>query len=478
MKVLIFSSFNFPPLFIGLNLEFIQKNIDEGNEVFLIDDNQHSFKECGFNPYKLKYMCEICKFRENRGLKLINGKFNRFSVNEIAVDRDRKLAKDFLEPLSRINKKTKYENFDVGESVYSSFISKTRDREFSSRSDQEILKKLVFNSIVTYESIKRLIRKENIEKLFLFNGRWDYYRAALAASRAEKIEIEVFENYRAGGYTENFGDHLPHNIQNKYRLIKEHWENADNPQEREKIADDWFEKKRQGKALNDKAYSKDQKKGKLPLGFDPEKKVFVLFNSSDDETAAVGKEYDNPFFTDQLEGIMYLVDYFKDKPDCQLFIRMHPNLKGLVKDYITPIYSIEGKYENIFLIRPEDDTDSYELMAVANTVISFGSTAGLEASYWGTPVILLAKGFYYYSDVAYIPASKEEIPVLLESDLPVKKKEEAQKFAYYFQSGGNKAVYYHNEMNKKFFFKGVSLNKLPLWFDLYYKGLKLFNIKN
>ena len=478
MKVLIFSTFHLPPQFVGLNLEFIQKNIDEGNDVYLIDDNKHSFKECGFNPYRLRYMCEICRFRENRGLKLINGNFNRFSINELALEEDRKKAKDFLRSLNRIDKKTIYENFDVGESVYSSFISKTRDREFSSKSDQTILRKLAFNSIVTYEGVKRLIRKEEIEKLFLFNGRWDYYRAALAASRAEKIVIEVFENYRPGGYTEHFGNHLPHNIQNKYRLIKEHWENADDPQERIRIAEEWFRKKREGKALNDKAYSKQQKRGKLPSGFDPEKKVFVLFNSSDDETAAVGREYDNPFFTDQLEGIMYLVDFFKDKAECQLFIRMHPNLKGLVKDYITPIYSLEGKFENIFLIRPEDDTDSYELMAVADTVVSFGSTAGLEASYWGTPVILLAKGFYYYSDVAYIPGSREEIPVLLESDLPAKEKEEALKFAYYFLKGGIKSEYYFSDNRKRFFFKGVYLNSLPLFFKIYCKVLELLKIKN
>lgn len=477
MNVLIFSTFHFPPVFLALNLEFIQKNLKEGNKVFLIDNNG-SFAECGFNPYRLKYMCEICKFRENRGLNLIEGEIERYAIRELVKEEDKEIASDFTRGIKKVNKDLEYLNFSVGESVYSSFISKTRDREFASDNDQAILLKLVSNSIVTYESVRRFIKEKKIEKLFLFNGRWDYYRAALAASRAENLEIEVFENYRTGGYYETFGNFLPHSIKNKYLRIEETWESAKDTVERDRIANEWFEKKRKGLALNDKAYAKDQKRGKLPVGYDESKKTFVLFNSSDDETAAVGKEYENPFFEDQLEGILYLVEYFSKKPEYQLFIRMHPNLKGLVRDFLVPLYALEDKHKNIFLIRPEDDTDSYELMSVADTVISFGSTAGLEASYWGTPVILLAKSFYFYSDVAYIPDSKEKISELLESHLLPKDREEAQKFSYYIQRGGKKAAHYDDKNNDEFFFEGVSLNKMPLWFEIYYKSLKFLNIKN
>lgn len=477
MNILIFSTFHLPPLFLGLNLEFIQRNIDEGNTVYLIDCNG-SFSECGFNPYKLKYMCEICKYRENDGLKYIKGDFNRLSLDKIITDQDREIANDFLKDIKAINKDLIYTDFEVGEAVLSPYISKTRDRIFEQNSDQVILKKLAYNSIISYDSIKRFIIKENIEKVLLFNGRWDLYRAAMSAARSNNVEVEIFENYRAGGYSENFGNNLPHNITNKVKLIEEHWDNNSNDKEKFQIADDFFYRKKKGEALIDRSYTTKQVKGKLPLGLDQNKKTFVLFNSSDDEFAAVGKEFDNPFFKDQVEGILFLNDYFVKHPEYQLIIRMHPNLTGLVKEYLSPLYALENRNSNVLLIRPEDDIDSYQLMDASDTVISFGSTAGLEAAYWGKPVILLGKCFYFYANVSYVPNSVNEIHELIEANLQPLERLNTIKFAYYFATGGSKTKYYHNDSNGDIFFKRHFLNELPEWFKIYYKALKFFKLKN
>ncbi|EHQ01400.1 capsule polysaccharide biosynthesis protein [Gillisia limnaea] len=477
MNVLIFSSFHQSSHFLGLNLEVLQKNIDAGNSVSFIDC-YGSFDSCGFNPFKLKYMCEICKFRENKGLNLIDGNYNRKSLSQIITEEDHVTAQKFIDSLSYLDKEILFENFSVGEAVSSSYISKTREREFKSKEDQKLLKELAYNSILNYLSIRRFINTNSIDKIFVLNGRWEYYRAALAAGRAENIEVEVFENFRSGGYAEIFGNFLPHDILNKKKLIDNEWDNNNDIKEKRRVSDEFFIKRKEGIVVSDKAYTLDQTQGKLPKLYDPNKKTFVLYNSSDDEFAAVGKQFDNPFFRDQLEGILYLVKYFETKNNYQLIIRMHPNLKGLIKDFLIPLYELEGKYESIILIKPEDDVDTYELMNVADTVISFGSTAGLEASYWGKPVILLGKCFYYYSDVAYVPNSIDEIPNLIESNLAPLEKDNSRKFGYYILRGGTKTKYYYNTPDKKTYFKNVLLNKLPLYFTFKYKLLKFLNIKN
>ena len=476
MRVLIFSTFNLPPLFVGLNLEFIQRNLDEGNEVFLVNCDI-SFKECGFNPYKLKYMCEICQFREKKGLELLDGKINKISLKSIFSKNDIESATSFLKNNEIIEKNLTYFNFHVGQAVHSSYISKTREREFGSYADQEILKKLACNSIIIYECLIRYISEKKIEKLFLFNGRWDYYRAALSAARTSNIEVEVFENFRPGGYIEMFGNSLPHNIKKKNNLVDQLWRESINEQEKIKMADKFFIDRRGGRMTIGKIYTKSQTQGKLPAGFQQDKKTFVLFNSSDDEFAAIGDEFKNPYFRDQTEGILFIVDYFKEKKDSQLIIRMHPNLKGLKRDFLDPVYQIDSQFSNIHLVKPEDDIGSYGLVDVADVVLSFGSTIGLEASYWGKPVILLGKGFFS-SDVAYIPIDKEDIIYLLKSDLVPHEKNNARKYGYYFTQGGIKTKYYENRENGEIFFKEKPLFKLPLWFKWYYRTFKLFSIKN
>ena len=477
MNVLFFSTFHQSPHFLGLNLEFIQKNIDEGNKVYLIDCDG-SFKKCGFNPYGLKYMCELCQYREHKGLNLLNGEVIRISLSELFTEEDHKIAQTFVNDIDILTKEHEFKYFPVGESVLSSFISKTRDREFPAVSDQKILKGLALNSIKIYLAVRKFIIKYRIEELFLLNGRWEYYRAALSAAREENLKIQVFENFRSGGYAEIFGNHLPHDILNKKKLIESHWDKNADLNEKFRISDDFFKKKKLGQAVRDKAYTKDQTKGKLPEAYDPTKKTFVLYNSSDDEFAAVGKQFDNPFFQDQMEGILYLTEYFQNKTDSQLIVRMHPNLKGLTKDFLKPLFALKGKYENVIIISPEEDIDTYELMDVANTVISFGSTAGLEASYWGKPVILLGKCFYFYSNVAYVPKNSEEIPLLLRTDLPPLNNVEARKFGYYLLTGGTKTTYYNNSPEKKIFFKGNLLNELPGYLKLKYKALKFLRWKN
>ncbi len=216
----------------------------------------------------------------------------------------------------------------------------------------------------------------------------------------------------------------------------------------------------------------------MPSNFDDTKKTFVLYNSSDDEFAAVGKQFENPYFKDQLEGIMYIVEYFKKTENYQLIIRMHPNLKGLKRDYLDPLYEMENRYSNIILIKPQDDIDTYELMEKADTVIAFGSTIGMEASFWGKPVISLGRSFYFYTGLTYTPKDRENIIHLLESDLQPLDKLPAQKNAYYLMTGGHKAKYYFKDENKQVYFKNINLNKLPSWFKIYYKTLKFFSVKN
>ena len=157
---------------------------------------------------------------------------------------------------------------------------------------------------------------------------------------------------------------------------------------------------------------------------------------------------------------------------------MHPNLTGLVKEYLSPLYAIENKNLNILLIKPEDDIDTYQLMEASDTVISFGSTAGLEAAYWGKPVILLGKCFYFFSNIAYVPKSISEIPSLLEKNLKPLDHLNTLKFGYYFATGGSKTKYYLNNSNGDIFFKKHFLNELPGWFMVYYKALKFFKVKN
>ena len=70
-------------------------------------------------------------------------------------------------------------------------------------------------------------------------------------------------------------------------------------------------------------------------------------------------------------------------------------------------------------------------MDAADKVVVFGSTIGMEAVYWGKPVILLAGAAYYYSNICYIPKSKEELKEIIVKTLPPKENDATIKWGFY-----------------------------------------------
>lgn len=479
MRKLVFSSFNFAPAFTGPSFNILQTLIDEGHEVYYITCLK-SFKSCGFNTHGYKYMCDLCEYRFNKTSRQINGLYTTVKMQELLSEEDLAIAKEFIQSAGTINKNTFFENFDVGESVLSSYISKTRDMDMELNISKDILPQIAEQAITVYLSVKRFLINNKIEEIFLFNGRWDYYRAVFRAAHALNIPCNVYENFRPGGYIELYGNNFPHLIRNFQNKVDSTWNKEHNDEFKKKEAGDFFVRKRNGEVIRDRSYTTAQLKAFLPGELVTDKKIISLFTSSDDETAAVGgDEYANPYFKDQLEGIEYVAEVVAHMPDYILAIRVHPNLSGLNYGYLSRLTALKNKFPGIILINPESKVDSYALMDISEKIISFGSSIGVEAVYWNKPLILLSKSFYFYSEIAYQPRHKEDIPGLLKNYLEPKSKEGAEKIAFYFMSGGVKAAYYDFDLKtKKYYFKNKRLDTIPFIPKNYFRLLKWLKIKN
>ena len=241
------------------------------------------------------------------------------------------------------------------------------------------------------------------------------FRAAeLAATPADSgvLHKVVFENS------------LPHDITLAGRLIEQVWrEGGEADEEKREIGRSFYESRASGVKLNalDLTYTSRFKAGALPPNIDLSRKHLVIFNSSEDEYAAVGQGFDEyAVFPSQFDGIVALMDALKDS-DYQVFLRIHPNLMGIDYPFHTDLYALEKRYGNLTVIPPDSPVSSYALLEVADKVVVFGSTIGLESAYRGKPTILLAGAFYYNLGVCYVPRSADEaIALVLDVGLPPK----------------------------------------------------------
>ena len=91
--------------------------------------------------------------------------------------------------------------------------------------------------------------------------------------------------------------------------------------------------------------------------------------------------------------------------------------------------------------------DTYALMDAADIVVTFGSTIGAEAAFWGKPVVLLGNSFYDRLEGFYVPATHEEAIVLLQQDLQPIPSKDVLKYGYWELERG---IYYK-------YYKGTAL---------------------
>lgn len=415
----------------------------------------NSFSTCYTNPHSKPELCYLCKKGTKKSLELIEGKFQHVIINELTIKDDHEVAEKFILNNNDISRETVFENFKVGESSISSYISNTRDRDLD-KIKGSFIKKLVKNGIILYLGLNRLFEKEKFDIVYNFNGRHTYHRAVI--SLADKYDVPYFnmEVARPGGFLEIFDKALPQNIRFKQELVNKHWEQSKlTNEEKERLASSFFTGRVAGKKVQGPVFTAQQKKNKLPDNIDYSKKCYVLYTSSDDEFAAVGKEYENPFFRDQNDGIFYLCDLFqKEMQDSNLIIRMHPNLGGVDYEYVHKLRTLEGKFKNVYLIPPEGKTDSYALMKIAEKIIVFGSTIAVEANFWRKPVLLLGRSFYSGMGAVYEPVDKEDILQLLKANLEPKDILPSLKLGFYFLDGGIPAKFYDHNSDGEVYFKG------------------------
>jgi hypothetical protein len=136
---------------------------------------------------------------------------------------------------------------------------------------------------------------------------------------------------------------------------------------------------------------------------------------------------------------------------------MHPNLEGVSNDYLASFNEI--RLERVTIIPPGSDISTYSLLRKCEKVLTFGSSAGIEATYWGKPSILAGITFYRELGATYNPDTHEELIQLLRANLAPKSRESALMYGYYMKTFGRPFRHFQAEGIHKGRFKGKTIEK-------------------
>jgi hypothetical protein len=372
----------------------------------------------------------MCKSKFKNGWNILNPGPN-VSLHELKdVEKDIQKYPNFksIEEL----KLFKYDGESIGYGVVSSLSSTFKDHRFDVVKYSKEIKRELNTTIQIYQTLKLELLEYKPDLVYIFNGRLATHLPAKLLCKRFGVNFVCYEvSKRINSYRLVNNKSVHEVISDEIvQRIRAQW-----TEEKQESAKAFFLNKIDGKDFDKfPSFTKSQKYDGLPANFEKDKKNIVIFNSTIDEYASIEGFENTIYEPDETAGIDKILDSFKSDTQYKFYLRVHPNMsnRSLTMSQLVDIRSLGRKHKNLHIIWPHEHVSSYALMRACEKVITFGSTTGVEATYWGTPSILGNYAAYENFGCVYIPKTHGELVELLRSDLTPLPALYALQYVYYW----------------------------------------------
>lgn len=417
MTYLFYFSTCFNSTFLGGILdEAITLSKDPNNKVhFVYCDGVLNM--CMFNQRSSRALCKICGVCTGKAIRHYN--IEALSLQHFVNNTEVEFDYSTSEELREID----YRDVHLGLGIISNYITMTRN--LAPAIDAE--SKKYFDAHLRQgarmiDAIYSVIETIKPDVVYTYNPRFEEFRPVFDICKSLGISCQITEAVKRDNSWRKviYDNHLPHDIIKRKERREYCWDHyAMTEEEKIEFGKSFYSKRRGGQDSGDKKiYVANQKEGDAP-DFDDSKRNIAIMNSSEDEFASIGGDWDKlKLFKTQYDGIIYLLEHAEK--NFHFYLRVHPNLTDIPYKFHTDLYKLEEKYDNITVIPAKSNMSTYTIMEKCEKTICFGSTMGVESSFWGKPALLLGPSYYYYDDVVYIPKTKEEMMEMLKADLKPK----------------------------------------------------------
>jgi len=142
-----------------------------------------------------------------------------------------------------------------------------------------------------------------------------------------------------------------------------------------------------------RAPAKGVAQARQELGLDDSRPVVLLATNVLGDSLTLGREV---FSHTMEEWIVRTLQYFVGKPNAQLVIRVHPGEMLTHGQSMVDVieHVLPDLPEHIHLIKPDDATNTYDLIAAADLGVVYTTTVGMEMAMSGVPVIVVGNTHY------------------------------------------------------------------------------------
>ena len=413
MKVLLFSPHAYFTVHALPEALVAESLLSKGHEVVTINCNGLYGKQCLCMPLTVindekskQLICKTCKINRDA----INKEFGFRALmleNYLTVD-----DKVFVENLVNNLELEKYleltiQNIPIAQyALYEVFLNFKLSSAVLPVQLWDPYKIKLTNCLLTLYAIGRIIEIERPDRITTYNSTYSVNRIVCAV--AEQREIPHFELISGNGNINRYQKILINKGIGKWITINQHpylQEKRKIPLSKTEINNVTLNYEALFKAKSPWVYSvasqkKSSAKLRSQLGVTPGQKLLLATMSSADEVvglslAGVDTYANQSVFSSQLEWIEWLTVFARSNPRYFIVIRVHPREFPNKRDKIMSENAIKfinffkklDKAQNVFVNTPTDDISLYDLLKITDVLLNRSSTAGLEASLFGVPVV-------------------------------------------------------------------------------------------
>jgi hypothetical protein len=441
MNVLVFAPFAVTEYHFATDLEIAQRHLDHGDRVRLAVCNA-DLMTCEANAEHDLGRCVRCVGHRIEGMSRLSPRtetvpFLRLSATDREELRNINIDGMTLDDL----RKFYVDNFDAGWAVRSSLISALGTSEFDPEAHKPRILAALRSAVAVYRSIQKLLVDLEIERLYIYNGRFATMRAALRAAQSKGVDCFIHERGSTFEKYSLFENHLPHELDYYQDLIRRAWDAAD-PDFREAVGAGFYADRITGSLGSWVSFSVKQQGGLLPEGWRDDVRNIALFSSSTDDIDALDDAMMGGAYSDQYDALDRIFASVPPGTGVHFYLRIHPRTQTLPEPHARRFEKL--RLPHVTVIPAASPISTYALMRRASRVVSFGSTTGIEAVHWGIPSILGMRAFFDRLGSTYNPKTHEEMVQLISAPtLPTNDRLGALMYGYWQKTFGIPFRFFH-----------------------------------
>ncbi|MCI0684030.1 MAG: hypothetical protein L0Y71_18125 [Gemmataceae bacterium] len=432
MNVVVFSPFGIGFPHLEMALEAVQEHLDAGDRVVWIGCTTEMLS-CEWNPDHLASRCDKCVKRTRHGETLLAPRVSMQSFYPYLTD-DNKREAQGLDTRVRTTEdlvRMRVDNFDIGEAALSSYATMAMRPELDVALHGEWLDRFLRSTLLVYRAMQNYLERHPTDLVHISNGRTGTTRAALRACESRGVRYVVRDSGCDPNHYAEYDNATAHDLDYGTREMLRIWQEAGGNPERDKVACRFYEARaRGGMAMSKPSYVADQEINRLPDCWNAAKRNVVIFTSSEDERTAAGPQWRNPVYANQLAAVRQLKETLGAvNENVHITVRMHPRLREADNEHVHGLVALDCP--RLTVLTPDSPVHSYALLGHADTVVTYGSTMGIEAVYWGKPSVTAGPARYQGLEATHRIHSHAELLQRLNQPLEAKPREPALIYGYY-----------------------------------------------